>query len=191
MTTTARTIARHPVVAGGTPTLAAALGGLTYAVSRPVRHWLRRRQTAAALYRLPVRMLHDIGVEPSQIAALSDRIVSAKLPQGRSARAALADLGAAWRAARNRQRMMRELSRLDGRMLRDIGLSRAMIEVFELGLEPAIAADAEPGIAPPVGRGGAPAIRPAVADLGERPLPPSDRAVPVASVNDNAWRRAS
>jgi len=118
-----QTIARETV--GG------ALRALAAAILRP----LRRQAIVDRLEGLEDRMLQDIGVERFEIAAIAESVTSRQAP---SIGVALGNLFAvvvkslaAWS---ERRTAYRELSALDDRMLRDIGITRADIPAVVAGM---------------------------------------------------------
>lgn len=113
-----------------TQTVRDAFGALVEAMQRPLRH----RAIVRRLERLDDRMLEDIGLQRWEIDAVAQSVTAHKAP---SVAVALVDLVAAaakrivaWQELRAAER---ELRRLDDRMLRDIGISRADIPHIAAG----------------------------------------------------------
>jgi uncharacterized protein YjiS (DUF1127 family) len=171
--------------------LSAAAADLVDAVLRPLRYRMRCRRMVAALERLDGRTLKDIGVDPRGIAVTTRRVVAGNLPPRPDLGQALRDvtrvIGRAWRARRRKRATMRELIRLDDRLLRDIGLDRGLVDAIGLGLDETPAEGAPSGPAFP---GQVRSVEAAPAFRG-----PSHRldAAPDAgdTANDNRLRRAS
>ncbi len=129
-----------------------------------LRRRVRRRAVIAELARLDDRMLADIGVARHEIAELATRTVGGAVPGwGAIALRFLLDLVVdPARRAYARRIAYRDLMRMDERMLRDIGLTRAEIPALFRAGHPA--AD---GVRP-LNRGCAD-IGPVARDLAQRP----------------------
>jgi uncharacterized protein YjiS (DUF1127 family) len=112
-------------------TVGGALRALTAAILRP----LRRQAIVDRLERLEDRMLQDIGVERCEIAAIAESVSSRQAPTISLALENLvAVLGGTLAAWSERRAALRELSALDDRMLRDIGITRADIPAVVAGM---------------------------------------------------------
>lgn len=154
--------------------LQAALEMTGDALVRPLRYALRWRRMARLLLRLDERMLADIGVDRQDIDGCARRLAAARLgPRPALGRALAAVSAALSHAAEDwlaRHLQIQPLDRLDDRLLRDAGLTRALIRGADRGAMPAAAS--------------APAARPAPLRL--------DRAPSAAEIaNENRLRRAS
>lgn len=113
--------------AGAGDSVRSPLADLGFALCRPVRHWLRWRQTVAALRCLDSHMLRDVGIAAGEIDAVAHKAVTERLPARPGLRAAL-------------ERTIGGPARLD-RLLRDVGLDRGVIGVISIGLEEMAAAE--------------------------------------------------
>jgi uncharacterized protein YjiS (DUF1127 family) len=112
-------------------TVGGALRALTAAILRP----LRRQAIVDRLERLEDRMLQDIGVERCEIAAIAESVSSRQAPTiGLALENLVAVLGGTLAAWSERRAALRELSALDDRMLRDIGITRADIPAVVAGM---------------------------------------------------------
>ena len=118
-----RTIA--PTTFGG------ALHDLTAALLRP----LRRQAIADRLERLDDRMLDDIGIQRGEIEGIAEAVASRQAPTVSTAVGKLLALaGGSLTAWSERRAAYHELSGLEDRMLRDIGITRADIPAVVAGM---------------------------------------------------------
>jgi uncharacterized protein YjiS (DUF1127 family) len=102
-------------------------GSILMALAERIRQHRVRRQTIAELSQLDDKMLSDIGVVRGNIETIAQQI--SRQPAAPSPWRKLADVLAAWQAQRE---TTRQLSSLDDRILRDIGIERDRIpEVAE------------------------------------------------------------
>ncbi len=92
-----------------------------------LQRWLRRAAVARELSQLDDRMLSDIGVQRWQIDEIADQAAGGARPS------LLAALFAPLLHWHRRNEAFRQLSRLDDRMLSDIGISRADIPTLVQG----------------------------------------------------------
>jgi uncharacterized protein YjiS (DUF1127 family) len=112
-------------------TVSGALRALAAAILRPVR----RRAIVDRLEGLEDRMLQDIGVERYEIAEIAESVTSRQAPSvGVALENLLAVSGGSLAAWTERRAAYRELSALDDRMLRDIGITRADIPAVIAGM---------------------------------------------------------
>jgi len=112
-------------------TVGGALRGLTAAILRP----LRRQAIVDRLEQLEDRMLQDIGVERGEIAAIAESVSRRQAPTlGFALEHLVAVLGGSLAAWSERRAAFRELSALDDRMLRDIGITRGDIPAVIAGM---------------------------------------------------------
>lgn len=120
-------------------TLGGALRDLTAALLRP----LRRQAIADRLERLDDRMLEDIGVRRGEIDGIAESVVARQAPSvGVALGTLLGLLGGNLKAWSERRAAHRELSGLEDRMLRDIGITRADIPAVVAGMKARASADA-------------------------------------------------
>jgi len=155
------------------PTLfASPARGKENAFVRPLRRYLARRRTIAALSRLDDHMLADIGLARADIPLVASHEDTAPAP--RPSRALWADVLASVRRNRRRRATIRALKRLPDYLLEDIGIPRWRIEeaVETLFTQPA----------PPVKQAASPASP--VHDLLNRLTPPCG---PCASGRSAGW----
>src|SRR5262245_28100538 len=112
-------------------TVGRALRDLAAALLRPVR----RQAIADRLERLDDRMLQDIGVDRYEIGAIAESVTARNAPRvGVALGNLFAVLGRSLAVWTERRAALRELSALDDRMLKDIGITRADIPAVVAGM---------------------------------------------------------
>jgi uncharacterized protein YjiS (DUF1127 family) len=129
-------LGRAMAPAAVTETIApATVGGAVRVLAAALLRPLRRQAIVDRLERLEDRMLSDIGVERCEIAAIAESVSRRQAPSvGFALENLVAVLSGSLAAWSERRAALRELSALDDRMLRDIGITRADIPAVIAGM---------------------------------------------------------